>query len=101
MSTPRPYRPSNGTEGEIFMDGWCLWCERDRAFREDVGDSCPIAAATMAHDTGDPGYPAEWITDEKGPRCTAFVPEGETVSAAPDPNQLALFPTPTAAEEVS
>jgi hypothetical protein len=73
---PRPYRPSNGTEGMIFMDCWCDRCERDRAFREDRGDSCPIAAAAMAYDIGDPGYPEEWIilTASDTPVCTAFAP---------------------------
>lgn len=67
------YRPSNRTEGEIFMSDWCVMCERDRAHREGDGDSCPIAAATMAFDVDDPEYPKEWRRDgPQGPRCTAF-----------------------------
>jgi len=30
----KPYRPSNGTEGDIFMSRFCARCERDRAFQE-------------------------------------------------------------------
>jgi hypothetical protein len=68
-----PYRPSTGTEGADFMSRWCYRCERDRAFREDDGDSCPIAAATMVYGVNDPAYPKEWREDgPSGPRCTAF-----------------------------
>jgi hypothetical protein len=75
----KPYRPSNGTEGEIFMCGWCDRCERDRAYRNDEGDSCPIVAAAFAYSIGEPGYPKEWVyaADGGGPVCTAFVEEGK------------------------
>ena len=32
-SAGKPYRPSNGTEGEIFEATWCDHCQRDAAFR--------------------------------------------------------------------
>lgn len=69
-----PYRPGNGTEGMSFIDHWCGRCTRDQAFREDPdsGDGCPIVAATFAFEVTDPKYPKEWISDDKGPRCTAF-----------------------------
>ena len=68
-----PYRPSNGSEGADFMANWCDRCERDRAFREDDGDSCEIAAATMIYASTHPKYPTEWREDgPEGPRCTAF-----------------------------
>ena len=69
-----PYRPSNGDEGMWFMDKFCDRCRRDDAFQRGVGDSCPIAAASLAFDIEEPGYPSEWIEDEDGPRCTAFEP---------------------------
>lgn len=75
----KPYRPSNGTEGVSFIDYFCGRCERDRAFREERGDSCPIVAASFAFDIHHPSYPKEWIEDDDGPRCTAFVPEGNDV----------------------
>ena len=87
--TTERYRPSNGTEGEIFMERWCARCWRDAAFRADQGDSCPIAAATMAFDIDDPEYPAEWIEDETGPRCTAFEPN-ETGGVIHDHRQEGL-----------
>jgi hypothetical protein len=77
-STVRRYRPSSGTEGIAFMAYWCDLCRCDEAFRRDEGDSCPIAANTMALDLHDPAYPAEWVVDDLGPRCTAFEPLEDT-----------------------
>lgn len=74
----RKYRPSNGTEGLGFMECWCCECERDRDFRDDAGDGCPILARTVIHDVDDPEYPEEWTYGEDGlPMCTAFVPIGK------------------------
>lgn len=28
--------PSNGSEGQDFVESWCMRCERDRAIREGV-----------------------------------------------------------------
>jgi hypothetical protein len=71
-----PYRPCNGDEGEAFMSRWCGCCERDRAFREGSGDSCPIVADTMIYDVEDPEYPKQWRYDASGqPECAGFVPE--------------------------
>ena len=78
------YRPLSGTEGMWFMDRFCDRCRRDEAFQRGDGDSCPIAAATIAYDVADPEYPPEWIEDEAGPRCTAYEPidERETIRDA-------------------
>lgn len=73
--TTRAYRPANGMEGAIFMSQWCDRCRHDAAFRAG-GDSCPIAANAVALDVDDPDYPAEWVADASGPRCTAFEMEG-------------------------
>lgn len=75
-SAGRPYRPSNGTEGEIFESMWCDHCERDRAFREDMtkADGCPILADVQIMEVGDPEYPKQWRRDENGvPECSGFV----------------------------
>jgi hypothetical protein len=70
----RPYRPSCGSEGADFMAKFCDRCERDAAFQDGEGDSCPIAAATMAYNVWEPEYPHAWVEDDVlGPRCTAFV----------------------------
>lgn len=67
----RPYRPSNGTEGEIFQCEFCYRCAKDMPSRH-----CKIALRAFAFDIRDPQYPAEWIEDLEGPRCTAFVLRG-------------------------
>lgn len=70
----KPYRPCNGSEGEWFESRFCDRCERDRDYRENDGDSCPILGNALAFDIGEQGYPKEWIEDDNGenPRCTAF-----------------------------
>ncbi len=80
----RPYRPSNGTEGDSFMSVWCSRCERDRAHREDrEAGGCKIILMTMALGIDHPDYPAEWIIspDHGLPICTAFTTE----PGAPEP----------------
>lgn len=89
-----PYRPSNGTEGEAFMDRFCDECKRGAAFQAGTGDSCPIAAASMAFDIGDEGYPKEWQHGPDGqPLCTAFEAEGEERCTG----TLDMFTTPAPA----
>lgn len=82
----KPYRPSTGTEGADFFDCWCCRCARDKAMREgcdidecDDNEKCEIIANTMVYDIDDPEYPKEWIEDESGPRCTAFIESWEGV----------------------
>lgn len=70
----KPYRPSNGSEGEFFMAQFCEHCARDG---ED--SPCFILGAAFAFNIGEEGYPAEWVQDEQGTRCTAF-----TLEASPD-----------------
>lgn len=70
------YRPSNGTEGEIFMAHFCERCAV--AEEKDYGPECDILMRTMAYDVNDLGYPTEWRRDENGqPTCTAFVQKEE------------------------
>lgn len=88
------YRPSNGTEGEIFMAQWCHSCRRDRASREDGGDpadGCEILARTFAIPTvEDPEYPSEWRyrPDDGRPMCTAFVWDDEEEVQPLDPRAV-------------
>ena len=66
----RPFYPSNGTEGEIFMSQWCHCCVLDRASREedDPANGCEILANALAAIR-----PEEWIIgDDNRARCTAF-----------------------------
>lgn len=65
-----PYRPSNGTEGDLFMEAFCASCTRDGAERP-----CGILLMAFALDLDHPDYPQEWQRDERGARCTAFTTE--------------------------
>lgn len=68
-----PYRPSNGTEGEMFMEKFCRRCQLGDPV-ETNGDGCDILLNTMIFDLGDDGYPEEWTHDFAGrPQCTAFL----------------------------
>lgn len=99
----KKYQPSNGTEGEIFMDKFCNRCKREK-FTHTLNDDdakCPILTQTMVVSVQDEQYPTEWIYDEHdNPTCTAFslhiwhdldgnIKEPEEVTN--DPNQLNLF----------
>ena len=61
-----PYRPSNGTEGEIFMADWCDVCSKHK--------DCPILTATLCYEVSEPEYPRDfWVYDAGGrPKCKAF-----------------------------
>ncbi|MEW7009514.1 hypothetical protein [Lentilitoribacter sp. EG35] len=65
------YRPSNGTEGDIFMS---YWCENCLLFNfEEPDKACDINLRAMAHSIGENAYPAEWQYNNGGePVCTAF-----------------------------
>ena len=93
MADVELYRPSNGTEGEVFMSQWCAQCVRDKAHREDFEeDGCEIIAMTMAVDVDDPAYPQQWRKDGgAGPRCTAFEEEDGPERVHVHPDQLGLL----------
>lgn len=78
------YRPSNGTEGDCFIGEFCCHCARSEHLQPGATErdpaGCPILDLTFQHDIEDPDYPKEWIIDESGARCTAFVPEGEPLA---------------------
>ena len=66
------YRPSNGTEGLVFQDHFCVRCIYD-GDEGRVAKYCDILSRTMIYEIEDPEYPREWIYDKDGqPICTAF-----------------------------
>ena len=79
------YRPSNGTEGQLFLDAFCRRCQRDAAMRTGVGSPsdeqrCEIIGLTMIHDTDEPEYPTAWQYGKDGqPCCTQFVEAGNPI----------------------
>lgn len=71
MSETKPYQPSNGTEGDIFMGKFCFKCVKlphDTAAK----NQCNILLHTFVYDIGDQQYPKEWISISGKPACTAF-----------------------------
>lgn len=66
MAEGRPYRPSNGTEGEVFQSGWCNNCANDDV---DTGDFCRILSNALMGE-----QPEEWVYQNRQPTCTAFMP---------------------------
>ena len=78
----KKWRPSNGTEGELFQEAYCSHCDR---WDEESG--CPIAAATFFLDMDHPDYPKEWQIGADGqPTCKGFNNPNE-----PDERQLDMF----------
>lgn len=74
----KPYRQSNGTEGELFREQFCYRCR----YEQDEDDPCPILTASFAFSVGDAGYPSEWVYDRHGhPICKAF---HDVLSSEPD-----------------
>lgn len=62
----KPYRPSNSTEGELFMSKFCYRCCHD-------WNECEILTNSLCYNIDEPEYPVEWIYDENGkPTCTKF-----------------------------
>ncbi len=61
----KPYRPSNGTEGEIFEAQWCPGCY--------FNGRCNVLMYAMAFDADDKNYPKELVISADGqPECTKF-----------------------------
>ena len=64
-SAGKPYRPSNGTEGDMFMEQFCYRCIHDCY--------CNIIPLSMLHHVDEREYPEELKFDAEGcPTCTAF-----------------------------
>lgn len=99
----RKYRPSNGTEGMIFTDTYCMNCincDPDPTGKKQ----CGILFRTLVHNINDEEYPQEWTYDENDkPICTSWVkwdwdnngdpddPDNPNKPLPNNPNQL-VFP---------
>lgn len=88
----RPYMPSNGTEGEMFQEGWCANCARDMEFRRqfyETGnpqvDGCEILAASLRGE-----QPKEWFYRNGEPICTAYTEDPECPVRCPFTMELQL-----------
>jgi hypothetical protein len=76
----RPYRPSNGSEGDGFREAFCARCQKQKR--------CTILLRMMAFKVTDAKYPSQCVYDDAGsPTCTAFVPLG-----TPRPRHRTIVP---------
>lgn len=74
----KPYRPSNGDEGERFEAAYCDRCKRQPDEFDSYHDECHILADAFMFEIGEEGYPAEWVWAQGWPLCTAYEPrDGE------------------------
>lgn len=65
VAAGQPYRPGNGTEGDIFTATWCGQCAK--SYDEEFGIRCPIYLQSLV------GHVDQWIIDSRGqPKCTEF-----------------------------
>lgn len=99
----KKYQPSNGTEGMIFTEKYCMNCIN--CDPDPSGEKqCQILLATLIHNINDKEYPKEWVYNENSkPTCTSWVkwdwgndgdpddPENPNSPPVYDPDQLVLF----------
>lgn len=98
---PKPYQPSNGTEGGMFAEKYCmncLHCDPD----PDGEKQCQILCASMCFSVGEKGYPEEWVYIDDKPTCTKYQkwdwgndgnpddPDNPKAPPVDDPNQLVM-----------
>lgn len=103
--TGKKYRPSNGSEGDGFMEKFCANCIHEKYYHtmNDNDKMCDIISASMVYDLHEPNYPSQWTYDENdNPVCTAWSKwdwgnddEGNGFNEPPqppvdDPNQLVI-----------
>lgn len=78
---PGEWRPSNGTEMEMFLSHYCMSCERETFIRGGER-RCRILSAMYLHDLNDGGWPAEIVEHPEHQfqgHCTAYVQLGSRV----------------------
>jgi hypothetical protein len=72
----KPYRPSNGTEGENFTTKFCEKCCNSGIDPEDAEGfiTCRIHYKTLCFDADDTRYPKQWVEEDDGknPQCLQF-----------------------------
>lgn len=99
----KKWQPSNGTEGEIFIEEHCMICRHCNPDPEGK-KQCEILCKTMVYDISDEKYPKEWqLNEEEEPICTNWVKWDWEELGDPDdennpnyiipvaPNQISLF----------
>ena len=84
----KPFRPSNGTAGMIWMAVFC-----DRCARECVaGNYCRIQGRALGYGIEDKGFPEEWTYDPYGwGICTSWKSRGGPRRKRPCPKTPDMF----------
>lgn len=68
------YSPSNGIEGEMFMEEYCYQCDKDSEYQLTGESGCEILSRALCFNIKNERYPKEWIYNDNGqPTCTAFI----------------------------
>jgi hypothetical protein len=82
----KKYRPSNGTEGIGFQEGFCFRCKKDK------NSDCDILSRSYLYDIDDEDYPDEWTYKDGKPICTAFKDENEPDIEPRCKDTIEMFP---------
>jgi len=86
------WRPSNGTEGELFQHHRCRTCVNDRFdFTTLEGDSCPIWMNALMHVDDIHLY---WDADAKRGECDMYYPTSAAQAAGLDAARDAVAAVP-------
>jgi hypothetical protein len=96
------YEPSNGTEGEIFMEKFCYQCKNELFIHtnNESHHKCDILNRALTYTRYEPDYPKEWVIENSEPTCKAHIKHQwldenneikEYEEIIEDPNQLKLF----------
>ena len=70
MEEIKPYRPSNGMEGEYFLSVFCNKC----LVGKESENGCNILIKTMVFCEKDKEYPFDWVVSDGNPECKSFKP---------------------------
>ena len=69
MKEEEYYFPSNGTDGDYFMNEWCVNCRKDTMLRGGQ-TYCSILTGSMVSDSH---RVKQWIYKNGVPTCTSFI----------------------------
>lgn len=95
----RKYRPSNGTEGEYFIEEHCMNCIHMDPNPEGV-KQCDILLRSMVYDIEEKEYPTEWVYKDGEPTCTSWQKWDWGDDGDPDDPYNPKAPTPVAPNQL-
>lgn len=102
MAKLEPYQPSNSSDGDWFLNKFCMKCKNCDPDSEGE-KQCNILMRSMVYSISDPEYPKEWVYKDGEPICKSHEPwdwkelgnpddpENENYVMPFNPDQLKLF----------